>query len=93
MLRDPSVAPCLRDIIKATALACTAREIDSCDLTTEAERCYGKSLKSLAVTIEDPEKARQDSVLLTVFFLKLYEVGVFPMYWRSCDPSPLSRVI
>ena len=75
MYNQDKIPSCLHSIVPAVALASVAKQQRRYDLMAEADQYYGKALRKLAHGLTDPEAAKHDATLLTVFLLGLYEVA------------------
>ncbi|KAF2109956.1 hypothetical protein BDV96DRAFT_229807 [Lophiotrema nucula] len=64
---------CLHSIVPAVALASAAKQQRRHDLMAAAHEHYGTALRKLVHCLADPEIAKQDATLITVFLLGLYE--------------------
>ncbi|KAF2193113.1 hypothetical protein K469DRAFT_693169 [Zopfia rhizophila CBS 207.26] len=86
----------LHNAVPAVALASSAKQLGRHDLMAEAHRHYGRALRNLAKSLSNPELAKNDATLLTVFFLGLYEfittdrLPGFTSPWHSHGPGRLA---
>lgn len=74
MYQKESTPSCLRNVVPAIALANAAKLQQRYDLLEESVKYYGRSLRHLAQCLNDPEVAKRDDTMLTVYILGLYEV-------------------
>jgi hypothetical protein len=66
---------CLHSIVPAVALASEAKRNRRHDLMQEASQHYGRTLRRLSKCLANPDDAKNDATLLTIFLLGLYEVS------------------
>ncbi|KAF2732738.1 hypothetical protein EJ04DRAFT_513699 [Polyplosphaeria fusca] len=64
---------CLHSVVPAVALASAAKQMRRQDLMAAAHDHYGTALRRLVKCLSDPDVAKQDATLITVFLLGLYE--------------------
>jgi hypothetical protein len=80
---------CIGNIFPAVALASAAMQLQRHDLMVRAQHFYVNMLRTLAKTIEDPVKAKQDSVFVSVWLSGVYEVSTAmrdqPMLHRNAE--------
>ena len=74
---------CLHSVVPAVALASAAKQQGRHDLMAAAHEHYGTALRKLVHCLADPEIARKDATLITVFLLGLYEVRIEYANMRS----------
>jgi hypothetical protein len=83
LYEDASTPVCLHSAVHAVSMATMARQLKRHDIMEKAERWYGKTLKNLAVALNQTEAAKHDGTLLTVALLGLYEVSFSPSILSS----------
>lgn len=74
-------AGCFHDALNATALASSSRQLNQPDLMVQAIRVYGKAITGLNEALQSPVTSRDDSVLVALFVLGLFEVSNGPQYY------------
>ncbi|CCF34454.1 hypothetical protein CH063_06443 [Colletotrichum higginsianum] len=79
-------AGCFHDALNATALASSSRQLNQPDLMVQAIRVYGKAITGLNEALQSPVASRDDSVLVALFVLGLFEViAARPSQSRSAN--------
>lgn len=63
----------IHSVVPAVALANVAQKLGRHDLMEQADRHYGRALKKLADSLNNPEVSKHDGTLLTALMLSLYE--------------------
>lgn len=69
-----SSSTCFQEALQAVALGSSARQLHQSGLMVMARRCYGKAIIALNIALDDPVLTADDSVLVTMFLLSLFEV-------------------
>lgn len=75
-----SSSSCFHEALHAVALASSARQLRQSRLMVLATCHYGKAIAELNVALNDPVLTAEDSVLMTLFILSLYEVRYTYMF-------------
>ncbi|GIK05390.1 hypothetical protein Aspvir_009499 [Aspergillus viridinutans] len=75
-----SSSTCFQEALQAVALVSSARQLHQSGLMVRARQHYGKAITALNVALNDPVLTADDSVLVTLFLLLLFEmiVSEFP---------------
>lgn len=71
---------CLRATVSAIALGNFAGRFQVAKAKAEAVESYGIALRDINSAIKDPEKARLDETVLSVYLISLTEVRPWPLY-------------
>lgn len=69
-----SSSTCFQEALQAVALVSSALQLHQSGLMVRARRHYGKAITALNVALNDPVLTADDSVLVTLFLLSLFEV-------------------
>ena len=69
-----SSSMCFQEALMAAALGSSARQLHQSGLMVMARRHYGKAITALNVALNNLAIAADDSVLMTMFLLSLFEV-------------------
>ncbi|WYZ36541.1 hypothetical protein EsH8_II_000047 [Colletotrichum jinshuiense] len=95
LLADVYVAgppPWLSDAMHAAAMASASRQLRQAGLMTRARQAYGEAVKGINGAIQDEALVNEDSVLIAVFVLGLFQLmdffmtpGRIPSLWFETD--------
>jgi hypothetical protein len=75
LIDQASEDSCLKLAIKAFAGAYASNQRGDSSIDHKAALAYGRALKSTNKALQDPQQQTQDSTLLTVWLLSVYEVS------------------
>lgn len=90
LLADVYVAgppPWLSDAMHAAAMASASRQLRQAGLMTRARQAYGEAVKGINGAIQDEALVNEDSVLIAVFVLGLFQVRCV-VFVRRFQGSP-----
>jgi hypothetical protein len=65
---------CFQEALQAVAVVSSARQLYQSGLMVRARWHYGKAITALNVALDDPVLTADDSVLLALFLLSIFEV-------------------
>ncbi|KAF2839257.1 hypothetical protein M501DRAFT_1016338 [Patellaria atrata CBS 101060] len=77
------VLPCLREALPAVALASLAKQTRQPRMLLRAHLHYGKALPLVNTTLSNPEDVKNDSTLVTVLLLGLYQLITAEKDWNK----------
>ncbi|KAF2179985.1 hypothetical protein K469DRAFT_753652 [Zopfia rhizophila CBS 207.26] len=94
MCEKIAIPECLQAALQATALAAMAQRLARRDLLLRSRARFGMALRAVSRLIQNPSTAKDDSVLVSVFLLGMYEAinGESPpgTVWVSHMPGILA---
>lgn len=69
-----SSSTCFQEALHAVTLVSSARQLQQSGLMVQARRHYGEAIKALNATLDDTILTADDSVLVALLLLSLFEV-------------------
>ncbi|OAQ61111.1 C6 zinc finger domain-containing protein [Pochonia chlamydosporia 170] len=79
---------CFLEALQAVTLASSANQLRQSPLMVRARRHYGTAIVTLKATLDDPRRVGDDSILIALFLLSLYEIIVAEAITAvSTDPN------
>ncbi|GFF79870.1 hypothetical protein IFM60648_06971 [Aspergillus lentulus] len=85
-----SSSTCFQEALQAVALVSSARQLHQSGLMLRARQHYGKAITALNAALNDPVLTADDSVLVTLFLLSLFEM-IIPEFLMSGLKDPVFR--
>ncbi|KAF7158453.1 hypothetical protein CNMCM5623_003456 [Aspergillus felis] len=85
-----SSSTCFQEALQAVALVSSARQLHQSGLMVRARQHYGKAIMALNAALNDPVLTADDSVLVTLFLLSLFEM-IIPEFLTSGLKDPVFR--
>ncbi|PCD23973.1 hypothetical protein BFJ63_vAg10823 [Fusarium oxysporum f. sp. narcissi] len=77
-----SSSTCFQEALHAVTLVSSARQLQQSGLMVQARRHYGEAIKALNATLDDTILTADDSVLVALLLLSLFEM-IVPEYFRK----------
>jgi hypothetical protein len=85
--RESNPTAYFQEALQAVALLSLARQRHSSDFLIQARGHYGRSIVALNIALSNPSLTADDSVLLALFLVSLFEVRCAPMHTTAQSPS------